>query len=307
MRLGFIGTGTMGNPMVRCLIEGGHELTVHDLRREATTNLCELGAQWADSPRAVAERSQVVFTSLPGPAEVEGVLMEPSDGALAGMGPGTAYIDMTTNSPTVFRRLAEACKLRGVEVLDAPVSGRPPGMTIMAGGDEETFLKYRTLFECMAGNIFHLGETGAGCITKLVTQYLGYSNFVTALEGLIIGAKAGVDLSALAQVVPVSAGASRVFDNIPRSVFSGEFTSGGSLDIVAKDLHLACELAREVQAPSLMGNIADDVFKRSQAQGWGREGFPMAAQILEQLAGVKLRAPAATHDDGYQQQDPRRA
>ena len=307
MQLGFIGTGTMGNPMVRCLIEGGHRLTVHDLNRRATTNLCEMGAQWADSPRAVAEQSQVVFTSLPGPTEVERVLLEPSDGALAGMGPGTAYIDMTTNSPTVFRRLAEVCKLRGVEVLDAPVSGRPPGMTIMAGGDEETFLKCRPLFECMAGNIFHLGETGTGCITKLVTQYLGYSNFVTALEGLIIGAKAGVDISALARVVPVSAGASRVFDNIPRSVFSGEFTSGGSLDIVAKDLHLACELAREVQAPALMGNIADDVFKRAQAQGWGREGFPMAAQILEQLAGVKLRAPAATYDDGYQQQDPRRA
>ena len=214
---------------------------------------------------------------------------------------------MTTNSPTVFRGVAEECKARGVEVLDAPVSGRPPGMTIMAGGDAETFAKYRPLFECMAGNIFHLGDNGAGCITKLVTQYLGYSNFVTALEELIIGAKAGVDIGALAQVVPVSAGASRVFDNIPRSVFNGEFVSGGSLDIVAKDLHLACELAREVGAPALMGNIADDVFKRSQAQGWGQDGFPKAAQILEQLAGVQLRTTDATTGTGYKQNDPRRA
>ena len=307
MRLGFIGTGTMGKPMARCLIEAGHQLTVHDVRREATTDLCEMGAQWADNPRAVAEQSQVVFTSLPGPAQVESVVLDPSTGVLAGLAQGNAYIDMTTNSPTVFRGVAEECKARGVEVLDAPVSGRPPGMTIMAGGDAETFAKYRPLFECMAGNIFHLGDNGAGCITKLVTQYLGYSNFVTALEGLIIGAKAGVDIGALAQVVPVSAGASRVFDNIPRSVFNGEFVSGGSLDIVAKDLHLACELAREVGAPALMGNIADDVFKRSQAQGWGQDGFPKAAQILEQLAGVQLRTTDATTGTGYKQNDPRRA
>ena len=307
MRLGFIGTGTMGNPMARCLIEAGHQLTVHDTRREVTTNLCEMGAHWADNPKAVAEQSQVVFTSLPGPAQVESVLLDPSTGVLAGLAPGNAYIDMTTNSPTVFRRVAEECKARGVGVLDAPVSGRPPGMTIMAGGNAETFAKYRPLFESMAGNIFHLGETGAGCITKLVTQYLGYSNFVTALEGLIIGAKAGVDIGALAQVVPVSAGASRVFDNIPRSVFSGEFLSGGSLDIVAKDLHLACELAREVGAPASMGNIADDVFKRSQAQGWGQDGFPKAAKILEELAGVELRTTDTNPGASYEPGDPRRA
>ena len=255
----------------------------------------------------MAEQSQVVFTSLPGPAQVESVLLDPSTGVLAGLATGNAYIDMTTNSPTVFRRVAEECKARGVEVLDAPVSGRPPGMTIMAGGNAETFAKYRPLFESMAGNIFHLGETGAGCITKLVTQYLGYSNFVTALEGLIIGAKAGVDIGALAQVVPVSAGASRVFDNIPRSVFSGEFLSGGSLDIVAKDLHLACELAREVGAPASMGNIADDVFKRSQAQGWGQDGFPKAAKILEELAGVELRTTDTNPGASYEPGDPRRA
>jgi 3-hydroxyisobutyrate dehydrogenase len=306
MQVGFIGTGTMGNPMARCLLEAGHQVTVHDLRREATTNLCELGASWADHPRTVAEASGVVFTSLPGPAEVEHSVLDPSNGVLAGLRAGGAYIDMTTNSPTVLRRVAAACQARGVAVLDAPVSGRPPGMTIMVGGDAATFAEYRPLLECMGRNIFHVGETGAGCIAKLVTQYMGYANFVTAIEGLLIGAKAGVDIRTLAQIVPVSAGASRVFDNIPRSVFSGEFTSGGSLDIVAKDLHLACELARQMQAPAATGTIADDVFKRAQAQGWGQRGFPMAAQVLEQMAGVQLRAPGAQYDRGYQEGDPRR-
>lgn len=306
MQVGFVGTGTMGNPMAGCLIQAGHQLVVHDLRREATINLCELGARWADSPREVAEGSQVVFTSLPGPAEVEEVALEPATGVLAGLRPGGAYIDMTSNSPTVFRRVAAECQARGVDVLDAPVSGRPPGMTIMVGGDRATLAKYRSLLECMGRHIFHVGDTGAGCIAKLVTQYLGYSNFVTAIEGLLIGAKAGVDIQTLARIVPVSAGASRVFDNIPRSVFSGEFTSGGTLDIVAKDLHLACQLAREVQAPAPTGAIADDVFQRAQAQGWGQRGFPMAARVLEQMAGVELRAPSATYEAGYQQEDPRR-
>jgi 3-hydroxyisobutyrate dehydrogenase-like beta-hydroxyacid dehydrogenase len=107
MQLGFVGTGTMGNPMARCLLEAGHALTVYDVRREATTALCEHGARWADNPCAVAEASAVVFTSLPGPAEVEQGVLDPRTGILAGLKPGGAYIDMTTNAPRVARSLVE--------------------------------------------------------------------------------------------------------------------------------------------------------------------------------------------------------
>ena len=306
MQIGFVGTGTMGNPMACCLIEAGHQLLAYDIRQEATTNLCEMGASWADCPRAVAESSQVVFLSLPGPSEVEQAVLDEHTGVLAGLARGTAIIDTTTNSPSVSRKVSSICRRRGVEMLDAPVSGRPPGMTIMAGGDRATFDECRPLLETIAGNVFHLGDSGAGCITKLVTQYLGYSNFITAIEGLIIGAKAGIDPGLLAQVVPVSAGASRVFDNIPRSVLSGTFVSGGTLDIVAKDLHLACELAREAGAASSMGNIAEDVFRRGQVLGWGSEGFAAAAQVLEAMAGMALRADVPNGTLSYQQADPRR-
>jgi 2-hydroxy-3-oxopropionate reductase len=129
-------------------------------------------------------------------------VLNPRTGILAGLKPGSAYIDMTTNAPRVARSLAEVCRARGVEMLDAPVSGRTPTMTIMVGGNAATFTTYRPLLECMGRNIFYVGPTGSGCIAKLVTQYLGYSNFVTALEGLLIGAKAGIDLGILAQIGP---------------------------------------------------------------------------------------------------------
>ena len=306
MRLGFVGTGTMGSPMAGCLIDAGHELTVYDIRPAATAPLAARRARTAGSPAEVARQSEVVFTSLPGPSEVEHAVLDSSTGILAGLAAGGGYIDMTTNAPAVVRRIAEACDGRGIAMLDAPVSGRPPTMTVMAGGPAPVFAKYRPLLAAMAGNIFHVGEAGSGCVAKLVTQYLGYTNFVAAVEGLLIGAKAGIDLAQLARIVPLSAGASRTFDNIPRSVLTGTFTAGGTLDIVAKDLALACELAREVAAPALLGLIAHDVLHRAQAQGWGQEGFPVAAKILEAMAGAELRATPATDTAGYQPVDPRR-
>ena len=290
MRVGFIGTGTMGNPMARCLLEGGHELTVHDIRREATANLCEMGAHWADDPRSVGKASEVVFTSLPGLTEVEEVVLHPTHGILTGLTSGCGYIDVTTNSPKVFRKIAEGCRQRGIEVLDAPVSQRPPNMTMMVGGDPGAFAKYKPLLDCMGRHVFYVGGSGKGCIAKLVTQHMGYTNFIAAAEGLLIAARAGLDLNVLAEIVPVSAGASRAFDHFPRAVFDGQFASAGTLDIVAKDLHLACELAREVGAPSPVGNIADDVFKRAQAQGLGQRGFPTAVRVLEQVAGAEIRS-----------------
>lgn len=163
-------------------------------------------------------------------------------------------------------------------------------MTVMVGGAPPTFARCRGLFEAIAKNVFHVGPQGAGCVAKLVTQYLGYTNFIAALEGLLVARKAGIDLGVLAKIVPVSAGQSRTFDNIPRAVLNGSFVSGGTLDIVAKDMDLAVSLAREVGAPAALGALASDVYKRAQAQGWGQEGFPIVARVLEAMAGVELRA-----------------
>lgn len=289
MRIGFIGTGTMGTPIAGCLIAAGHRLTVYDTRPEAMGALAGQGAAVADSPSEAAYGAEAVFTSLPGPSEMEATALDPDRGILAGLRRGGTYIDLTTNAPATARLVAAACAKRGVAFLDAPVSGRPPTMTTMVGGDAAVFARSRLLFEAIAANVFHVGPSGAGCAAKLVTQYLGYTNFIAALEGMLVAAKAGIDLGVLAQIVPVSAGQSRTFDNIPRSVLTGAFTAGGTLDIVAKDIDLAVNLAREVGAPATLGALASDMYKRAQAQGWGQEGFPVVARILEAMAAVELR------------------
>jgi 3-hydroxyisobutyrate dehydrogenase-like beta-hydroxyacid dehydrogenase len=185
--------------------------------------------------------------------------------------------------------VAKACQERGIELIDAPVSGRPPTMPVMIGGSEAGFARYRPLFDAIAANVFHVGPSGAGATAKLVTQYLGYTNFIASIEGMLVAAKAGIDIETLARIVPVSAGQSRTFDNIARGVFPGSFAAGGTLDIVAKDMELACQLARDVGAPAALGALASDLYKRAQAAGWGQEGFPVVARVLEAMAGVELR------------------
>jgi 3-hydroxyisobutyrate dehydrogenase-like beta-hydroxyacid dehydrogenase len=290
MHIAFIGTGTMGTPIAGCLISAGHQLVIHDIRREATRALAAQGVAVAETPREAAQGCEVAFTSLPGPTEIEAAVLDTEAGLLAGLPAGGAYIDLTTNAPGIVRVLHEACREQGVGFLDAPVSGRPPNMTAMVGGAAADFARCRPLFDAIAKNVFHVGPSGAGCAAKLVTQYLGYTNFIAALEGMLVAAKAGIDLAMLAQIVPVSAGQSRTFDNIPRSVLTRAFTSGGTLDIVAKDMDLAVALAHEVGAPGVLGALASDVYKRAQAQGWGQEGFPIVARILEAMAGVELKA-----------------
>jgi 3-hydroxyisobutyrate dehydrogenase-like beta-hydroxyacid dehydrogenase len=298
MRIGFVGTGTMGTPIAGCLIRAGHSLSVHDRRPDATAALCAQGAACADSGFAVARDSEVVFTSLPGPAEFEAAVLEPQSGTLAGMQPDAAHIDLTTNAPTTIARVAEACRSRGIELIDAPVSGRPPMMTVMIGASDAAFARYRPLFDAIAANVFHVGPSGAGATAKLVTQYLGYTNFIASIEGMLIAAKAGIDLEILARIVPVSAGQSRTFDNIARGVFPRSFTAGGTLDIVAKDVALACQLARDVGAPAALGALASDIYQRAQARGWGQQGFPVVARVLEAMAGTELHPANRTGGEG---------
>jgi 3-hydroxyisobutyrate dehydrogenase-like beta-hydroxyacid dehydrogenase len=288
MRIGFIGTGTMGTPIAGELVKAGHRLIVYDIRPEATAALAAHGAAVANSAGGACAGAEAVFTSLPGPNEMEATALDPDNGILATLGRGGTYIDLTTNKPATIRLVAAAAERRGIAFLDAPVSGRPPNMTAMVGGSDADFVRCKPLFDAIAKNVFHVGPQGAGCVAKLVTQYMGYSNFIAAVEGLVIAAKAGIDLGVLAKIVPVSAGQSRTFDTSARAVISRAFASNGSLDIIVKDLDLAVNLAREVGAPATLGALAYDAYKRAQARGLGGEGYPSVAKVLEAMAAIEL-------------------
>ena len=286
----FIGVGTMGSLMAGRLLDAGVELTVYDITRAAAEPLLQRGASWADSAEAAVAGCEMVWTSLPGPTQVESVLLGDEFGVLSALAAGAVLVDTTTNDPDVARRVAAACAERGLSMLDAPVSGRPPTMTMMVGGDEVVFKQARPALDAVAAQVFYVGPSGAGCVAKLATQYMGYTNLIAAIEGMLIAKLGGVDPAVLAEIVPVSAGASRAFNAIPNAVLDGSYQAGGTLDIVAKDVALACELAERLGAPSSAGLVADTLYRRAQQAGWGSEGYPVVARLLEAMAGLLLRS-----------------
>ena len=286
----FIGVGTMGSLMAGRLLDAGVELTVYDITRAAAEPSLQRGASWADSAEAAVAGCEMVWTSLPGPTQVESVLLGDEFGVLSALAAGAVLVDTTTNDPDVARRVAAACAERGLSMLDAPVSGRPPTMTMMVGGDEAVFEQARPALDAVAAQVFYVGPSGAGCVAKLATQYMGYTNLIAAIEGMLIAKLGGVDPAVLAEIVPVSAGASRAFNAIPNAVLDGSYQAGGTLDIVAKDVALACALAERLGAPYSAGSAADALYRRAQEAGWGAEGYPVVARLLEAMAGSLLRS-----------------
>ena len=189
MRVGFIGLGLMGSGMTNNLQKAGHQLVLHDLRRQAAEKLLAAGAEWADSPKAVAAESEVVFTSLPGPPEFEAVAAG-KNGLLEGMKRGQAHFDLSTNSPTVIRRLHKAYAEKGALLLDSPVSGGPAGaasgkMALWVSGDEAAYNRYRPVLDAMGDQIFYMGAVGAASVAKLVHNLAGYM-VNTALAAAVV-------------------------------------------------------------------------------------------------------------------------
>ena len=178
MKVGFIGLGTMGSSMAYNILQGGHELVVNDIRRETATRHLEAGATWADTPRQVAEVSDIVSTSLPGPIEVEAVSLG-EDGLLSGMSAGKVYFDLSTSSPGLIRRIHQEFSAKDVQVLDAPVSGGPSGarsmnLAIWVGGDREVYERCKPVLDAIGDKVYYVGPIGCGAIAKLVHNCTGY-------------------------------------------------------------------------------------------------------------------------------------
>jgi 3-hydroxyisobutyrate dehydrogenase len=293
-RLGFIGTGNMGRHMAGNLLKAGYPLTVNDARRGAAGPLVEAGATWADSPAEVAKASEVVFTSLPGPAEVDAVALGDA-GILASLRPGDVFVDLSTNSPTAIRKVHAAGAERGIHVLDAPVSGGVIGaeaatLAVMVGGDKAVFERCQPMLEKIGSHVVYCGGAGNGSVTKIVNNMISLSLNLLLGEAMALGVKAGVDLATLVDVIQNSSGATRKMgSHYQHYLFQGNFEPGFALDLGAKDLRLGTNLARELGLPLDLANFVDQRFVEAQGRGWGKLGADAVVRLIEERAGLELR------------------
>jgi len=297
MKIGFIGLGIMGRHMASNLMKAGHELVVHDIRHEAAVPHCEAGAKWADTPQKVAEASEVVFTSLPGPLEVEAVVLG-AQGLLAGLSRGRVYFDLTTNAPALVRRIYGLFMERGIHMLDAPVSGGPKGaetrkLALWVGGDEEVFTRYKPVLNAIGDQPYYVGPIGAGSIAKLVHNCAGYVIQMALAEVFTMGVKAGVDPLALWKAVRQGAlGRRRTFEGLVDQFLPGKFDPPSfALRLAHKDVTLATSLGREHKVPMRLANITLEEMTEALNRGWGERDSRVSMLLQEERSGVEIRVP----------------
>jgi 3-hydroxyisobutyrate dehydrogenase len=277
------------------LIKAGHQLVVHDLREAATANLVELGARWADSPRAVAQQCGVLFTSLPGPPEVERVVLGP-DGILEGARPGTVLFDLSSNAPPAIRAIAARAGERGVTVLDAPVSGGVGGaeratLAVMVGGDRTAFEAHRPLLEAIGEHVFHLGEVGAGATVKLMNNLIALSIGPLLQEAVVVGAKAGIAPQTLFEVFSVSSSGPLV-RGLPRILRRQFDDPTFTLALAAKDVGLALATGRDLGVPMPMAATAEQLYLWAKGRGLGDKNSLATLLLYEEAAGITLEGGA---------------
>lgn len=298
MKVGFIGLGTMGAGIALNAIKGGHQLVVSDMGRNVAARHLAAGAQWADTPREVAQQSEIVFTSLPGPAEVEAVTLG-ADGLIEALAEGSIYADLSTNSPTLMRRLHATLAERGVAVLDAPVSGGPDGansgkLAIWVGGEREAYDRALPALQSMGDQPCYVGPIGAGSIAKLVHNLSGYIVQTALAETFTMGVKAGLPAEALWSAVRQGAlGRRRVFDTMARQFLPGRFDPPDfALKLARKDVSLALEVAREYDVPMRLGNLTLAELTEAMNRGWEQRDSRSAMILQEERAGAEVRIAA---------------
>ncbi len=264
MKIGFIGLGNMGGPMALNLIKKGHTLTVFDVRKAQAEPHLSGGATWADNPAAAARNAEVVFTSLPGPKEIEHVATG-EGGLIHGMAKGAIYADLSTGSPTLIRRIHDTFKEKGIPVLDTPVSGGTPGarnatLAVMVGGDEALYNKIKPVLDCIGDKVSYVGPIGAGAVAKLVHNMIAICTTM-----MLRGA-------------------------MPRVIFKGGFDKASfALRLARKDLGLATELAREHNVPMPVANLVEQGMIEAIVKGWAEKDSSAAFMVQEERAGVKVR------------------
>ena len=290
-RVGWIGTGVMGRWMCQHLISKGYAATVYNRSKDKAQPLADLGAKVVDSPRAVAEQSDIVFAIVGFPADVREVFLG-TNGALAGSKAGTILVDMTTSEPSLAVEIAEAAKKKNVHSLDAPVSGGDVGaknaaLSIMIGGEIEVVDAVKPLFEAMGKTIVHQGGPGAGQHTKMVNQILISSNMVAMCDGLLYGFKAGLDMEKVFQSVSVGAAGSKALEVLGPRILARNFEPGFYVEHFIKDMGIALEESKRMGMVMPGLALANQLYLAVQSQGFARKGTHALMLALEAMSGIK--------------------
>jgi 3-hydroxyisobutyrate dehydrogenase len=292
--IGFIGTGTMGKPMALNLLKAGFRVIAYDLNPVSLKDLKEKGAALGISCKDVASKSDVVITMLPKSEDVEKAIFG-KDGVAEGVKGHSIVIDMSTIDPSVSKKISKGLAEKKVQMLDAPVSGGQKGavagtLTIMVGGDEATYQKCLPVFQGMGKKIVYCGQSGNGEVVKITNNLLAGITMAATAEALALGVKAGADFKTLYEVINASSGQNFSMQTYcAAKAFQGDVEPGFGAGLMAKDLSLAMNLAKEEGVPTFLGSIAGQIFSNLLAQGLGKKDYSVTVKAVEDLLKLKLR------------------
>ena len=289
-RIGWIGTGVMGASMASHLLEAGFSMNVTTRTKSKAEPLLAQGACWAESPRKVADRSDVVISMVGWPADVRSVLLG-ADGALAGCRPGAVLIDMTTSEPSLAEEIAAAAQELGVESIDAPVSGGDIGarnatLSIMIGGDEATVAQLDPLWSIMGSTAVRQGGPGAGQHTKMVNQTLVAANMIGVCESLLYAYRAGLDLERVLKSVASGAAGSWSLSNLGPRMIAGNYEPGFFIEHFLKDLEIVLAEARRMNLQLPGVELAEQLYRTAANQGHRHDGTHALIISLAKLSNV---------------------
>jgi 3-hydroxyisobutyrate dehydrogenase len=294
-RVGFIGLGNVGAKLAGSLQRNGYEMVVRDLDKAAAQKFLDAGADWADSPRRLAEMADVTITCLPSPAAVSTV-MEADDGVLAGMGPGKTWLEMSTTDEAEVRRLGALVEETGADPVDCPVSGgchraATGNISIFAGCDREVFDRVLPLLTTMGRQILHVGPLGAASVLKVVTNYLASVHLVALGEALTTARMAGMDLNTTYEAIRISSGNSFVHETESQVILNGSYNINFTMDLVIKDMALFQAIADRHDIPLELSPLVLDIFEKGRDAYGPRFWSSGIVKRLEDSCGVELRAP----------------
>lgn len=292
-RVGLIGLGIMGKPMGKNLLKAGFPLTVWNRTASRMEELIALGARGARSPQEVAEHSDIIITMVSDTPDVQQVILG-EEGVIHGARPGAVMVDMSTISPQATRELAATLKAKGIDMLDAPVSGGEKGaiegtLSIMVGGEAAVLERVRPVFEALGKRIVHIGPNGMGQVCKLANQIAVVLNNLSVAEALVFAAKSGADVAKVLEAIQAGAAGSWAFTNYAPKILRRDFSPGFMVSLQQKDLRLVLDAAREMNLALPGTALTYELQKALQAWGLEREGNFAIVKVIERMAGVEVK------------------